>query len=140
MFNPLESVHTELLAIAMQKWVENFAKEPIKHPFLAMPANTHSIANAQCEWILIIFITLIVIQLSKFLKKQRSDFRIFQRTIMFSKLLLKNWLRKSNLYLLSIVPAIDLTGARCKLSHRKDLETSSDRGKHGTAASDPAAG
>ena len=30
----LSSVHTELLAIAMQKWVENFAKE-----FLAMPAN-----------------------------------------------------------------------------------------------------
>ena len=30
----------------MQKWVENFAKEWIEYPFLAMPANNNSIANA----------------------------------------------------------------------------------------------
>ena len=50
----LSSIHTELLAIAlalaMQKWVKNFAKD--EYPFLAMPANADSIANAQCERIL----------------------------------------------------------------------------------------
>ena len=48
-FIGLSSVHTELLAIAlaMQKWVEIFAKEWV--PFLAMPATANSIANAQCE-------------------------------------------------------------------------------------------
>ena len=45
----LSSVHTELLAIAMQKWMENFAKEWVEYPFLAMPANAHSITSAQCE-------------------------------------------------------------------------------------------
>ena len=47
------SVHTELLpkalALAMQKWVEKFAKKWAEHPFLAMPANANSIANSQCE-------------------------------------------------------------------------------------------
>ena len=38
----LGPVYTEFLAITMQKWVENFAKEWVD-PFLAMPA------NAQCE-------------------------------------------------------------------------------------------
>ena len=33
----------------MQKWVENFAKEWVEYPFLAMPTNANSIANAQCE-------------------------------------------------------------------------------------------
>ena len=49
---PLSSVHTKLLAMAMQKWVKNFAKEYVQYPFLAMPANPNSIANAQCERIL----------------------------------------------------------------------------------------
>ena len=52
----LNSVHTELLAItlalAMQNWGENFAKEWVKYRFLAMPANANSIANVQREWIL----------------------------------------------------------------------------------------
>ena len=42
----LGPVHTELLAIAMQKLVENFVKEWVKYPFLAMPANAIAIANA----------------------------------------------------------------------------------------------
>ena len=37
----------------MQKWVENLAKEWVEYPFLAMPANTTAIANAQCELSLI---------------------------------------------------------------------------------------
>ena len=41
----LGPVHTELLAIAMQKWVENVAKELVEYPFLEMSAN----GNAQCE-------------------------------------------------------------------------------------------
>ena len=49
----LSSVHTELLAIAlalaMQEWVENVAKECVEYPFLVMPSNANSIANAQCE-------------------------------------------------------------------------------------------
>ena len=47
--DPLSSVHTELFAIAMQKWVANFAKEWVEYPLLAMLANANSIANAQCE-------------------------------------------------------------------------------------------
>ena len=46
---PLSSVYIQLLAIAIQKWVENLATEWVKYPFLAMPANPNSIANAQCE-------------------------------------------------------------------------------------------
>ena len=45
----LSSVHIELLAIAMQNWVENFAKAWVEYPFLAMPDNVNSIAYAQCE-------------------------------------------------------------------------------------------
>ena len=47
----LSSVHTELLVIAtvlaltMQKWVDNFAKKWVQYSFLAILAN----ANAQCE-------------------------------------------------------------------------------------------
>ena len=52
----LSSVHTDLLAIAlalaMQTWVENFAKEWVEYPFSAMPANANSITNTQCEWTL----------------------------------------------------------------------------------------
>ena len=44
-------VHTELLAIAMQKWIENLAKEWVEYLFLAMPAK-NAMANAQCERIL----------------------------------------------------------------------------------------
>ena len=33
----------------MQKWLENFAKEWVEYPFLVMPTNANSIANAQCE-------------------------------------------------------------------------------------------
>ena len=50
---PLGPIDTELLAIAlalaMQKWVENFAKEWVEYPFLAMPADANTIANAQYE-------------------------------------------------------------------------------------------
>ena len=42
----LSSVHTELLPIAMQKWLENFAKEWVEYPFLAIPANVNGISNA----------------------------------------------------------------------------------------------
>ena len=48
-FPRVRSIHTELLATAlesaMQTWVENFAKEWVEYLFLAIPAN----ANAQCE-------------------------------------------------------------------------------------------
>ena len=48
--NPeLSSVHTELLAIAMQNWVENFAKDLVEYPFFAMYTNANSIANVQWE-------------------------------------------------------------------------------------------
>ena len=40
-FHDLSSIHTELLAIAMQKWVEIFAKEWVEYPFLAMSANAN---------------------------------------------------------------------------------------------------
>ena len=33
----------------MQRWVDNFAREWVEYPFLAMPANTNAIANVQCE-------------------------------------------------------------------------------------------
>ena len=43
-YTVLGPVHTNLLAktlvLAIQKWVENFAKEWIEYPFLAIPANT----------------------------------------------------------------------------------------------------
>ena len=79
MNGPLNSVHTELLAIvsalAKQKWVENFAKEWVEYPsFLAMPANANSIANAQGEPILTLclcptenHLTSLTISLSPFL-------------------------------------------------------------------------
>ena len=37
------------LALAIQKWVENFAKEWVEYPFLAMPAKANDVANAQYE-------------------------------------------------------------------------------------------
>ena len=40
---------TTVLELAMRKWMENFAKKWVQYPFLAMPANANSIANAQCE-------------------------------------------------------------------------------------------
>ena len=52
----LSSIHTELLvivlALVMQKWVENVANEWVEYPFLAMSSNANSITNAQCEWTL----------------------------------------------------------------------------------------
>ena len=47
---PLGPVHTELLATAMQKWMENFTKECVEYPFLAMPTNANDIAYIQCEY------------------------------------------------------------------------------------------
>ena len=35
--------------ISDAKCVDNFIKEWVEYPFLAMPANANSIANAQCE-------------------------------------------------------------------------------------------
>ena len=49
----LGPVYTDLLAkslaLVMQKWLENFAKEWVEYPFFAMPANTNNIANVRCE-------------------------------------------------------------------------------------------
>ena len=51
---PIDTVYTELLVIAMQKWLENFAEEWVEYPFFAMNANANDIANPQCEQTLIL--------------------------------------------------------------------------------------
>ena len=46
---PIDPIYTELLAIAMEKWLENFTKEWVEYPFFAIPANANDIAHTQCE-------------------------------------------------------------------------------------------
>ena len=74
----LSFVHTELLAIAialalaMQKWVENFAKEWVQYPFLAMPAKANSIGNAQYERTINLYLNSSTLPIRLFLSSNSS--------------------------------------------------------------------